>query len=94
MQIYNKKERTGQIQNMQYEEKRNTRKGDVGAKSCQGNTKLKEKPSDKCHKGSGDLRARSHPAKLPMCVKDFKKILSSDRNHQQQKANAKIIERR
>ena len=27
------------------------------------------------NKGSGDLRARSHPAKLPSCEKELKKAL-------------------
>ena len=58
MKIYNEKEQG----NVQFEGKRNTRKWN-GAKSCaQGH-----KQSKKRYKGSGDLRARSHPAEFPTC---------------------------
>ena len=38
---------------------------------------MKEKPDNKWNKGSGDLRARPHPAKFPACDKELKKGLSS-----------------
>ena len=41
--------------------------------SDQGNKKFNEKPDAKWNKGSGDLRARPHPAKLPTCEKELKK---------------------
>jgi len=36
-----------------------------------------EELDSKWNKGSGDLRARPHPAKLPTCEKESKKSLSS-----------------
>ena len=55
------------IKNVQFEEKRGTRKWNR-AKSCvQGDKWIK-----KWNKGSGDLRARSHPAKFPACEKELK----------------------
>jgi hypothetical protein len=54
MQIYNEKEQSEQ--SVQFEEKRNT-----GGKST-------EKPDAKWNKGSGDLRARPHTAKLPTYI--------------------------
>jgi len=42
----------------------------MGARTCK---QIKEKPGAKWNKGSGDLRARSHPAKLPTCGKQLKK---------------------
>ena len=71
MKIYNEKEQAQQIkiQNVQIE-KRGTRKWNR-AKSCvQGDKQIK-----KWNKGSGDLRARSHPAKFPTCEKELKKNL-------------------
>ena len=57
----------GKIQNIHIEEKGGTRKWN-GAKSCiQGDKQIKEKPDIKWNKGCGDLRARSHPSKLPTC---------------------------
>lgn len=35
----------------------------------------KLKPEAKCNTGSGDLLARSHPAKFPICEKELKKSL-------------------
>lgn len=57
MQICNEKEQDehGKIQNVQFEEKRSTRK------------KFKEKSDPKLTKGSGDLMARPHSAVLPTC---------------------------
>ena len=44
------------------------------AKSCvQGDKKTKEKPDVKWSKGSGDLRGRAHPAKLPTGEKNERK---------------------
>ena len=62
---------------MQFKEKRGTRKWN-GAKSCvQGDDHIKEKSDAKWNKGSGDFRARSHPAKLPTCEKELKGSLGS-----------------
>ena len=49
----------GKIQNVLFEEKKDTRK-------CK---QIKEKPGAKWSTESGDLRARPHPAKLPICGK-------------------------
>lgn len=65
-------EQAGQreIENAQFEEKRSTRKYN-GANSCaHGDKRFKENPNTKCNKGSGDLSARPHPAKLPTCVEE------------------------
>ena len=51
------------IQNVQFEEKRSTRK-------CK---QIKEKPDAKWDSTSGDLRTRLHPAKLMTCENEFKK---------------------
>ena len=76
--------------NVQFEEKRSTRKYN-GAQSCvQGD----KKPDAKWNKGNGDLSARLHPAKLPTCEKKgLKKGLSSEGNHQQHKDYANEIEK-
>ena len=42
---------------------------------------------------TSDLRARLHPAKLPTCEKELKKILSSD-DDEKQKANENVLEQR
>lgn len=60
MQIYNENQKTGlrEMQTLQFEEKKNIRKGDVGAKVCaQGDTNFKENPDAKWNKV---LRARPH----------------------------------
>lgn len=44
------------------------------------------------NKRSGDLWARPHPAKFPTYEKELKKNLSSEGNHQQQKADIDVIE--
>ena len=63
------------MQNVQIEERRSTRKYNVGAtSSAQGNKMFK------WNKGSGNHRARLHPAKLPTCKKELKNILSSEGN--------------
>lgn len=75
LHIYNEREQTGwkKMQTIQFKEKRGTRKCFVGAKSCaKGDKKLKEKPEAKGHKGSGDLRAGPHLARLPACGKELK----------------------
>lgn len=41
----------------------------------------------------GDLSATLHPAKLPTCEKGLRESLSSERTHQQQKADANVTER-
>jgi hypothetical protein len=51
--------------NVQFDKTKSTRK-------CK---QIKKKSSDKWNKESGDLRARSHPAKLPTCEKELKKSL-------------------
>ena len=67
MKIYNEKEHS-KLQKVNSEEKRSTRKWN-GAKFCvQGDKWIK-----KWNKGSGDLRARSHPIKFPT---EWKKIQS------------------
>ena len=53
---------------------------------------FKEKPDAKWNKGSNDLTARPHTAKFLTCHKELKKSLSSEGNHQQQKADADVIE--
>ena len=71
--MYNEKEQAkqGKLQNTQFAEKRSTRKCD-GAESCaQGDKQIKEKPDAKGSKGRGVLGGRPHPAKLPICEKDF-----------------------
>ena len=59
MQIYTEKEQAGQgkIQSVQLEEK--------GA--LESVNRLKEKPHSKWDKGNGDLWAKHHSAKLPIC---------------------------
>ena len=66
MQIYNEMEQAeqGKIQNVQFEEKRSTRKGNGAKSSTQRDKKFKENPNAKWNKGSGDFRARPHPAKF------------------------------
>ena len=62
MQTYNEKEkvRQGQILHIHLEDKRRSRKNAGANASSQ-----REKPGFEWNKGSGDLRARPHPAKLP-----------------------------
>ena len=72
MKMYNEKEQAeqGKLQNVNFEEKKNTKKWN-GAKFCvQGDKQIK-----KWNKGSGNLKARSHPAKFPTCEKELKKSL-------------------
>ena len=59
--------------------------------SAQGDKKLKERPVSKWNKGSGNLRARPHADDLPTPEKELKKILNSERNRQQQKADTNVI---
>lgn len=51
------------MQHVQFSEKRGSRK-------CKS---IKEKSSAKGNKGSGDLRARLHPANFPICAKKLKR---------------------
>ena len=51
-----------------------------------------EKPDAHWNKGSGDLTARLHPAKLLTCEKELKKNLSSVGKHQKQKADENVTE--
>ena len=53
---------------------------------------FKGQPGAKWNKESGDLTPRPHLALLPTCEKELKKSLNSEGNHQQQKAEAYIIE--
>ena len=64
------------------------RKGASGSVTLEEMKRLKKSPVLNVVKGSGDHRARLHPAKLPTCEKELKNSLSSDRNHGQQKADA------
>jgi hypothetical protein len=75
VQVCNEKEQTeqGNIQNAYFEEKR---KCNGANPSAQGGNKFKEKPDPIWNKGSGDLRARPHPAKHPAGEKEVKKNIS------------------
>ena len=64
VKIYNEKD--------QAEEKRSNRKLNEG-KYCD----QRDKQIKKWTKGNGDLRARSHPDKFPICGKELKKSLES-----------------
>ena len=55
------------LKNVQFEEKRGTRKYNGAKASAQGDTKFKDNPDVKWNKESGDLRARPHPAQFPFC---------------------------
>lgn len=93
MQICNGKEQAGQKGNTKgaVGGKRSSRKCAVGAKPCaQGDKKLKDKPDANWNKGSGDLKARPHPVKLPACEKELEESMNNKGSHQQQKdyANA------
>ena len=69
------------MQNVQFEERRSTRKCFAGAKcSAQGDKTFKGKPAVKGNKGSGDFGAGPHPAKLPTCGKELKESLSREGN--------------
>ena len=57
------------------------------------NKKFKENPDAKQNKGSDDIRPSSHAAKHPICEKELGENLSSEGNHQQQKADTDVIER-
>lgn len=88
MKIYNKKEQGGQreIKKVQFGMRRSTSTGKYnGAKTSFQGDKLikKKKPDAKWDKGSSNLTVRPHPAKLPAWE-----------NHQRQKADAKVTERR
>ena len=75
METYSEKEYTeeGKIQDVQFDEKRNTEIS-VGTKSIvQGYKKLNEKYDAKWTKRSGDLRVRPHTDKLPNYGKELKK---------------------
>ena len=91
MQIYNKKTTAkGKLKNIQFEEKRRTRKWNVGAKSsAQGDKKFKDA---KWNKGSGNLRARPYSVKLLKSEKELRESLSSEGNHQKQKADENVLE--
>ena len=70
--INNEKGFTKQVklQNVQIEEKRGTRKWN-GSKLCSKRCKQIKKSN----KGNGGLRARTYPAKLPICEKESKNSL-------------------
>lgn len=63
------------MQNVQIEEKRGTRECKGPKSFIRGYKQIKEKSEAKCNTGRGDLLARSHPAKFPMCEKELKKSL-------------------
>lgn len=67
-QIYNEKEKAAHrdVQKIQFQEKRSTRKSSGAKSNAQVNKRLK-KPHGKRNKESSDSRARLHPAKLPTC---------------------------
>lgn len=62
--------------------------------SAQKKKKFKVKPNAKYYKRVSNLRASSPPAKLPACEKELKNSLSSEENHNQQRTDANVIERR
>ena len=74
MQIYNEKEQAeqGRIQNVQFEKKGGTRKWNEAKSRVKGDKQIKEKPDIIWDKWSGNLMARSYPAKLPTYEKEFK----------------------
>lgn len=53
---------------------------------AQRDKKFKEKPCAKWDKGSGDLKARPHTAKLPAYEKEWKENLRHEGNYPKQKA--------
>lgn len=65
--LYNETEKARQqeIQNVQVEEKRSTRKYSGAKSSAYRDRKFKEKTGAKWNKGSDDLRTRFHLAKVP-----------------------------
>ena len=84
--------RKEKIQNVQFEEKRSTRRCNGARTSAQGNKMFKEKSSAKWNKGSGDLRTIPHSANLPILEKELRKSLSSEEDHQNQKADENVLE--
>ena len=80
----NEQARRREIQHVQFEEKRGTRKSNGAESSAWGDKKFKQKLAADWNKGGGDLRARPHPATFPTCEQELKKRLSSKGNHQQQ----------
>ena len=60
------------MQNVNFEEKKNTRNWNHVKSYVQEDKQIK-----KWNKGSGDLRARSHPAKFPIFEKKLKKSLET-----------------
>lgn len=67
MQNYSVKEKAGQreIQRVQFQEKKNTRKCNAGAKFCaQADEKLKERSDSTWSKVTSHFRARPHLANL------------------------------
>ena len=77
---------------MQFEEKKSTRKCNVGVQDrAQGAIKLQEDPDAKWNKGRSDVRVRPHPIMLPTCEKKLKKSLIREEKHQQQKASANSV---
>lgn len=92
MQVYNEKEQEGQkeMQNIHFEEKKNTRKCNVGVKSyAQGDEKFKEKPDTMWNKGCSNIRARLYPILQPVTERGLKKF---PRPKQQKKSYANIIQ--
>lgn len=64
---------------MQFEDKKETKKYNVGTKFCaKADENLKERTDTGWNKGGGDLRARLHPDKLLTCEKETKENMSSN----------------
>lgn len=73
MSIMKRESRARKIQNVPFEEKRNTRKCNNGDKSSAQEGKFKENTDVKWSKRSSDLRARPYPTTLPNCEEKLKK---------------------
>ena len=71
MKIYNEKEQAeqGKLQNVNFEEKKSTKKWNRDKFWVQGDTWMK-----KWNKGSGVLREKSHTAEFPSCGQELKKV--------------------
>ena len=81
--------REKEIQNVQFEEEKNTWKSNAGAKSsAQGDKKLKEKPDTIQNKENGAPGAWLNPAKLPICEEELRENFRLKGNLQQRKVYA------
>ena len=81
--LYKTKEQAekGKIQNVQFDEKGRISKCHGAKTSVQGNKKFKESLDAKWIKENGELWARLHPDKLPICGKELNKNFSNEGNH-------------